>query len=230
MRTHILRIAVVLCALAVVLTVTWRVWREWYSADEIRAAQEAGDAAKVCRLLRWGARAEEVENLLHWAAGEDHPAVAEILLDNGAEVDAKTNDNFGWTPLHLAASNDHITIAKLLLENGANVDAQDNYVGLTPLRFAANQNNPAVVNLLLAFGADANAKDAGGWTPLHLTAIRGHRIVAKLLLAFGADANVKNSVGKTPLDLWPELAEIVKQVEAEKAGKKQLAQPKVATP
>ena len=38
--------------------------------------------------------------------------------------------------------------------------------------------------------------------------------------ANGADPNAKDKKGRTPLGRWTELAEIVKQVEAEKAGKK----------
>ena len=36
--------------------------------------------------------------------------------------------------------------------------------------------------------------------------------------------------GKTPLDKMPEPAQIVKKLEAEKAGRKRPAQPKAATP
>ena len=43
----------------------------------------------------------------------------------------------------------------------------------------------------------------------------GHRDVTKLLLAHGADPNSKDKKGETPLDFWPELADIVKEVEAE---------------
>ena len=58
----------------------------------------------------------------------------------------------------------------------------------------------------------------------------GHPIVAKLLLENGADLNAEDKDGKSPIDLFPELAEIVKKLEAEKAGKKQPAQPRVTTP
>jgi len=36
-------------------------------------------------------------------------------------------------------------------------------------------------------------------------------------LASGADPHLKGFSGRTPVDLWPELAEIVKEVDAEKA-------------
>ena len=109
------------------------------------------------------------------------------------------------------------------------MDAKDNR-GRTSLHWAAANDNPTVAKLLLAKGAKADAKDANGWTPLHLAAINKSPAVAKLLLANGADPNAKAKDGKTPLDIWPELAEIVKELEAEKAGKNQPPQPKVATP
>lgn len=169
-------------------------WREWYSAEQIRAAKEAGDAEKVYSLLRWGARADEVEDLLLWAAWEGHSAVAKLLLADGVEVDAK--DTHGRTPLHWAAGAGRLAEAKHLLSNGAEVDA----------------------------------KSTAGHTPLHWAALNKSMAVAKILLANGADPNAKDKDGNTPNDWRPELAEIVKQVEAEKAGKKQPAQPKVAAP
>ena len=58
--------------------------------------------------------------------------------------------------------------------------------------------------------------------------------VATSSLTFtSVDWNVAQTVnhdGKTPLDIRPDLGELVKRVEPEKSGKKQIAQPKAATP
>ena len=64
------------------------------------------------------------------AAINGHKDVAELLLANKAEVNAK--DNNGVTPLHLAAFNGHKDVAELLLANKAEVNAKDND-GETPL-------------------------------------------------------------------------------------------------
>ena len=135
------------------------------------------------------------------AATYNSPAVAKLLLANGAEVDGK--HTYAWTPLHLAAMDGSPAVGKLLLANGAKVDNKD-FWGRTPLHLAANYWS--------------------SWKPSNSPA------VAKLLLVNGADPTVKDVNGRTPLDLWPALAKIVKQVEAEKAGKQQPAQPKVVTP
>ena len=64
MKKWALRVSVILCALALLATGSWWVWRTGYSADHVRSAKEAGHAENVYRLIRWGARADEIENLL----------------------------------------------------------------------------------------------------------------------------------------------------------------------
>ena len=114
------------------------------------------------------------------------------------------------------------------------MDAQATYGG-TPLHWAAWKGHLAMAKLLLANGAKADARDIDGRTPLYRAARNYRQAVAKLLVAKGAALNAKANHGLSPLnflplDFLPELAEIVKQMEAEKASKKQPAQPKVATP
>ena len=116
----------------------------------IYAAAEAGDVRIVKLLLKVPAR---VDNLmvtddtgrtpLHCAASEGHEAVARLLLESKADVDAKDND--GSTPLHCAAWGGHEAVARLLLESKAHVDAKDND-GRTPLYYAKGKK--AVVRLI----------------------------------------------------------------------------------
>ena len=49
---------------------------------------------------------------MHWAAFNGHKDVAELLLANKAEVNAKTND--GTTPLHVAVLHGHKDMVELL--------------------------------------------------------------------------------------------------------------------
>ena len=62
-----------------------------------------------------------------------HKDLAELLLANKAEVNAK--DNFGRTPLHYGGVFGHKDVAELLLANKAEVNAKDND-GETPLHMA----------------------------------------------------------------------------------------------
>ena len=53
-----------------------------------------------------------------------HAEIINMVLQNGAAVDARTNDS--QTPLLFASHGGHAEIINLLLENGAAVDTQAN--------------------------------------------------------------------------------------------------------
>ena len=46
-----------------------------------------------------------------------HILVASMLLKNGANINAKTNN--GWTPLSIAKAHGHARMVELLVANGA---------------------------------------------------------------------------------------------------------------
>jgi ankyrin repeat protein len=58
-----------------------------------------------------------------FAAGRGHREVVELLLKNGANVNAKAAD--GWTALVRAADRGHRKVVEVLLKNGADVNAKD---------------------------------------------------------------------------------------------------------
>ena len=72
---------------------------------------------------------------LHYAALRNHPAIAQILIDAGADIDAKTD--YGATPLRYAAQEGNTGVARILLEAGANQNARKND-GSTTFMAAAN--------------------------------------------------------------------------------------------
>ena len=53
---------------------------------------------------------------MHIAAGEGHKEIAELLIEKGADVNAKNERS--WTPLHIAARSGHEEIADLLRKHG----------------------------------------------------------------------------------------------------------------
>ena len=97
---------------------------------------------------------------LHWAAIRGYKDVAELLIDKGADVNAKDifpeedDPHDDRTPLHWAAIEGHTDVAKLLIDNGADVNAKDTPFysltenGRTPLHEAAENGHSEIEDLL----------------------------------------------------------------------------------
>ncbi len=143
---------------------------------------------------------------LHRAAMRGQKDIAELLLANRADVNAK--DDHGWTPLQETAvwySQDAEQeraqgwCGRSSAAHGADVDARD-HEGKTPLHNAASTGKKELAQLLLTGNADVNALSDRGETPLHLAAQCGSKDVVALLLANRADVNAKDKDGATPLD------------------------------
>ena len=84
---------------------------------------------------------------LHWAAA-GHKEIAELLIANGADVNAKGVKD-GGTPLHIATHLGHKEIAELLIAKGADVNAKHEDGG-TPLDEA--KKYPEIADLLRKHG------------------------------------------------------------------------------
>lgn len=123
-----------------------------------------------------------------------------FLIEDGADVNSKNQDNNNDTPLHIAAGRGDIEIIKILLENGADVNAAS-ADGSTPLILS---HGPEALKLLIENGADVNAKNGFGNTRLHLAAHYGKTELMRILIENGADVNVKNNLGQTPWDMTTE--------------------------
>jgi ankyrin repeat protein len=172
----------------------------------IHDAARKGDEAKVTALLEANpelvfSRDKFGNTPLHLAAEHDQPAVAALLLANGADVNARNIDenrapavtNAGETPLGLALlSYHHKEMVELLLTHGADVNMLSG--GVPPLYRAVQRDLPADVELLLANGADPNS-----WNAVHYAVLHDKIRVLEILLDYGADPNAKDWWGHTPL-------------------------------
>jgi ankyrin repeat protein len=166
----------------------------------------------ILRLLQ---NANEVMNLgvelkfdglvaLHVAAGNGYDDIASLLLDIGAEIEAK--DQSGQTALHLASSAGHDRLVRLLLQRGANIMAK-NLDERTPLHLAAMEGHETVLEALASQmrKEDLEMRDLYGLTALHL-AVRfaewrgasGESTVKKLLES-GSRAKTRSNSGKTAI-------------------------------
>lgn len=83
---------------------------------------------------------------LHIAAMHGHYQMVEILLGQGAEINA--SDKNGWTPLHCAAKAGHLDVVRLLCESGASPKNETNY-GCAPIWFAASEGHNNVFKYLM---------------------------------------------------------------------------------
>ncbi|MHC4555896.1 MAG: ankyrin repeat domain-containing protein [Planctomycetota bacterium] len=116
---------------------------------------------------------------LHRAVMGGHKQVVELLLANGADVNAGK-----LTALHYAAEKGHTEIAEMLITKGANVNltiAEGYRTGDTPLHSAIRANHKDIVELLVVKGADVNAKDRFGQTPLDIAMSRKRTDIVELL-------------------------------------------------
>ncbi|CAH0387234.1 unnamed protein product [Bemisia tabaci] len=83
---------------------------------------------------------------LHIAATHGHYQMVEVLLGQGAAIDA--TDKNGWTPLHCAARAGTYDVVKLLVESGASPKSVTNY-GSAPIWFAAQEGHNDVLEYLM---------------------------------------------------------------------------------
>jgi ankyrin repeat protein len=87
---------------------------------------------------------------LHAAAAGKHREIVDLLLDNGADVDARQEG--GWVALHEAAQDGDVEMIGALLAHGADVNAR-NDAGQTPLTIALSHDQTAAADALRKHGA-----------------------------------------------------------------------------
>ncbi|MCE1246655.1 MAG: ankyrin repeat domain-containing protein [Firmicutes bacterium] len=116
--------------------------------EEFFEAIKKGDTATVTIALSKGIdvniRGHKGFSPLHYAAYKERKVIAELLIDNGAELDAAKSD--GETPLHTAARYGHAHTAELLIMRGASTEIIDKN-GRTPLQTAEKYGKTEIVKL-----------------------------------------------------------------------------------
>ncbi len=125
------------------------------------------------------------------AAIRGDAAAVQVLLDAGADVNAKDNME-GRTALLWAASNGHADTVQVLLGAGANVEAQvkdndEDKEGRTALILAAVGGHTAIVRALIEAGADIKAKTQNEVTAWMAARVLGQSEVVEILRKAGAE-------------------------------------------
>lgn len=142
---------------------------------------------------------------LHIAASNltgGHYEIANLLIKNGASIDAK--DNGGETPIFLAVKANNFEMVKLLIENGAKLNYK-NKTNDTLMHYAAEiiGNDVKILEYLIRNSIDSavNSINDREQTPLHLSAESGNTNTAKLLVENGANIKAEDDDQETPVTL-----------------------------
>jgi ankyrin repeat protein len=102
---------------------------------------------------------------LGFSAFFNRPHVAKFLLNQGADPNIASNNDFKVAPIHSSVAAKSLEITQLLLDHGAHPDArQQNDV--TALHESAHNNTPDIARTLLQAGAKRDLKTKDGKTAL----------------------------------------------------------------
>ena len=181
---------------------------------EFLEAVKRGDVERVSAIVeadpkRVRVAGEQGKTGLHWAAELDRIEVARVLVDAGADIEARTS--WGASPLEWASTMGGSRVAELLLERGAR--------GLT-LIVAAGLGKYSEVEAIIESGADlaTHARSAAPRAPndhwpadsahilgdtvsdaLYAAARNGQTQVVEYLAEHGAKVDAKGVFGATGL-------------------------------
>ena len=136
--------------------------------------------------------------LMLTAANNPNPEASRVLIDLGANVNAKSTK--GGTALMFASvfSKNPETV-KILIEAGADLNAE-NDEGNTALILSCVYSRAEIARLLIQSGADLNHSNKHGATALMFSAGRNDIEILRILVDAGADTALRDEGGKTALD------------------------------
>lgn len=126
------------------------------------------------------AQAPDGFTALHLATFFSHTPCVELLIEEGADVNAVAGNPSRVQPLHSAAAVAHYDGAALLLRHGAAVNAQQ-HGGFTALHSRAMHADERMTKLLLDHGADPTLRTDDGRSAADMAKTAGHVHLLALL-------------------------------------------------
>lgn len=150
---------------------------------------------------------------LHVASFMGRLQTVKILLEYGAEINAKTQE--GATALYYAAQENQKEILQLLLEKGADINSQRSY-GYAPLHVSALNGLVDICKILIENGADINIRSHNNSTPLYVATEHNKKETVEVLMENKADINLRGVNDLTVTELAaskPEYAELLPIIE-----------------
>ena len=118
------------------------------------------------------------------AASTGNETIVRMLLEAGAQVDARSGAYRQITPLIVAAAKGYTGTVRILLEAGADVNAQSSS-GETALMEAAIEGHFGIARLLLQAGANVNLQNRENKTAATLAKENGWFAIARLIMMVG---------------------------------------------
>lgn len=168
----------------------------------------SGNYQKTIELLSAGAcvksATKDGSTALHIAAVKGYQTVSEILITNGADLNAQ--DFRGDTPLMLAIQGNHVHIGNLLIKQNADLSLV-NSNGFSALHEAVVSGDQFIVATLLDnYSGNIDERTEMDRTALHLLCLSSNPNVdiLKSLIKFDANPLLLDNYGRTPLKIAKE--------------------------
>ncbi|XP_065835760.1 putative ankyrin repeat protein RF_0381 [Oscarella lobularis] len=161
-----------------------------------------GNVELVSKLIQLGLDVNESQvfgrTSLHWAAQFGHLEVAEILISNGANIEAK--DERGNTPVLCSAMSSNVDLfITFMVSTGCDIQAKNKEIlGRGVLGTASAYGQVKMVKKLIGMAFYLFETDYFGQTALHWAAKYGEKKVARLLIKSGSNIEDQDKWGRTP--------------------------------
>jgi ankyrin repeat protein len=144
--------------------------------NAILNASKSGAAAGVLALIEAGADVNSRDGYLFqtplmWAAASNQAEVARVLIEHGADMDARSAE---------------LDLRGVLVDDGHG-DLPDG--GLTALHHAARENSLEAAQVIVSMGANPSLTDPQEITPLRVAMINANLDMARVLIEGGANVN-----------------------------------------
>ncbi len=145
------------------------------------------------------AQSNEEETPLYLAVKQNNAKKVSALISDKVDLNKKSFEMGGYSPLMLAVRNDFIDCAKLLINAGADLEiANEN--GNTALKLAFMNTRTEIINLLVNGGANPNIIIEDEETPLYFAVKKNNANLVAALIRAKADLD-KTVLDKAPLVL-----------------------------
>ena len=133
------------------------------------------------------AKDDDGTSLLHTAAEGNFTDVGQLLVDYGADINAKIKAG-DFQPIHVAIMTNSIDMLWLLIDAGADIEAPASH-GIRPLHLASIRNSPEIARILIESGCDIESQIDVGHTALDIAIEKENFEVVEFLRSQASSEN-----------------------------------------